>query len=546
MNLYCPWEPAQYFIFSANVPSVLYYAMLPGMIVSLLIGFYLLAKKKDDLSVHSLVGMFLLFSIWGSFNLLLFATNSPREVMFFWSLTILVEPTIYLMGVLFTYRFLYNKDLSFAKLVLLLLPLLPIIVFLSTNLNLEGVNLSDCTAIEGPIAQYYTYLIEIIYSIVLLYIVALRYYKETDKLSRNKILYLGIGILLFFISFSSGNIIGSFTNDWVTSQYGYFGMPIFVGFLAYIMVRYKAFDIKLLGAQALIVSLVVLIGSEFFFIQNTTNQILTAITLIITGVIGLNLIRSVKKEVAQREHIELLAQGLEVANKGQENLIHVMNHQIKGYLGTARNIFAELSQSNDYGQMPEASMPLLTKGLEEMGAGVEYVQQILKGASAHSGTLPYDMRSIDLKSLVTNLVSKQKEVAEKAGLMFESHIVDGDYMMTGDATLLEEAFKNLITNAIKYNNPNGSISITLSRTDGKILFGVKDTGRGILKEDEPKLFKPGGVGKDSIRFNVESSGFGLAFVKPVVEKHQGRVWYETEVGKGTTFFVELPVGQITK
>lgn len=257
-----------------------------------------------------------------------------------------------------------------------------------------------------------------------------------------------------------------------------------------------------------------------------------------------------KKKMAEmlyKHSLELvrLKQALEIANKGQENLIHVMNHQIKGYLATARNIFAELSQSDDYGQMPEQSKPLLAKGFEEMGEGVEYIQAILKGASAHSGTLPYDMKKIDLKALVADLASKQKEIAEKAGLSFESNIADGDYAMTGDPSMLEEAFKNLITNAIKYNNPNGSVVVTLSRADGKILFEVKDTGKGISKDDEKNLFKPGGVGKDSIKYNVESSGFGLAFVKPVVEKHQGKVWYETEVGKGTTFFVELPIGQTT-
>ena len=48
------------------------------------------------------------------------------------------------------------------------------------------------------------------------------------------------------------------------------------------------------------------------------------------------------------------------------------------------------------------------------------------------------------------------------------------------------------------------------------------------------------MGKDSIKYNVEASGYGLAFVKPVIETHKGRIWYDTEVGKGTTFFVELP------
>jgi two-component system phosphate regulon sensor histidine kinase PhoR len=250
---------------------------------------------------------------------------------------------------------------------------------------------------------------------------------------------------------------------------------------------------------------------------------------------GFFLIRSVRREIEQRAQ-------LEVANAGQENLIHIMNHQIKGYLGTARSIFAELSQGNDYGEMPEASKPLLSKGLDEMAAGVDYVQGILRSDSAQSGAMPYTFAAIDLKNIVSDLVSKQKEIAEKAGLSFESKIDDGDYTMQGDATMLEEAFKNLITNAIKYNNPNGNVTVALSRSNGKFLFSVKDTGLGISADDAKRFFTPGGVGKNSIHYNVEASGFGLSFVKPVVEKHNGKVWYISNAPeKGSTFFIELPV-----
>ena len=76
----------------------------------------------------------------------------------------------------------------------------------------------------------------------------------------------------------------------------------------------------------------------------------------------------------------------------------------------------------------------------------------------------------------------------------------------------------------------------------KILFSVKDTGVGVKEDDRQKLFKTGGVGKDSLKVNVRSSGYGLAFIKGVIEKHNGRVWFESAgAGKGSTFFVELPI-----
>jgi signal transduction histidine kinase len=99
---------------------------------------------------------------------------------------------------------------------------------------------------------------------------------------------------------------------------------------------------------------------------------------------------------------------------------------------------------------------------------------------------------------------------------------------------------NLIENSIKYTK-EGKITVSLS-DGGKILLSVKDTGLGITKEDMQNLFTEGGRGKDSIKTNVDSTGYGLYTVKMVVEAHKGKVWGESEgPGLGSQFYVELPV-----
>ena len=87
----------------------------------------------------------------------------------------------------------------------------------------------------------------------------------------------------------------------------------------------------------------------------------------------------------------------------------------------------------------------------------------------------------------------------------------------------------------------GKITVGLELKEKQILFYVKDTGRGITPEDRKNLYTEGGRGKGSFKYNVDSTGYGLSTVKIVVEAHKGKVWEETEVGKGSTFWVELPV-----
>ena len=135
----------------------------------------------------------------------------------------------------------------------------------------------------------------------------------------------------------------------------------------------------------------------------------------------------------------------------------------------------------------------------------------------------------------------QEALAEAKKLLFEINIHDGDYKMKGDRAQLAQAVRNLVDNSIKYTL-EGSIKVGLERKGDKILFSVVDTGVGISHELKSKLFTKGAHGKDSIKINVNSTGFGLSFVKGVVEAHKGRVWAESEgENLGSSFYIELPI-----
>ena len=120
-----------------------------------------------------------------------------------------------------------------------------------------------------------------------------------------------------------------------------------------------------------------------------------------------------------------------------------------------------------------------------------------------------------------------------------AEIKEGDYIITGDQRWLKEAILNLVDNAVKCTVA-GQITVGLELKEKQIFFYVKDTGRGITPEDRKNLYTEGGRGKDSFKYNVGSTGYGLSTVKIVVEAHKGKVWEDTEVGRGSTFWVELP------
>ncbi len=251
-------------------------------------------------------------------------------------------------------------------------------------------------------------------------------------------------------------------------------------------------------------------------------------------------IASIGKVVGILLDKSLLHEELKVANEGQENLIHIMNHQIKGYLAKGRNIFAEMLEDKEYG-LTEKARPMIDEGLKSLTEGVDFVQQVLKGSSAQSGKLVYTMSQINFRSVAYVATEEQGELAKTKGLTIDFKSDAEEYKIVGDEVQLREAVKNLINNSINYTE-KGGIKVDIVRKGNKVLLSVKDTGIGLGKDDKARLFQSGGRGKDSLKYNINSTGYGLAFVKGVVEAHKGRVWAESAgLGKGSHFYIELPL-----
>ena len=399
---------------SGNSIGIIYYSHIPTAATVLFLGIFVFIKNKRSFLSTLLLILSISFAIWSVLDLYLWVSYNSQVIMTTWSLTGIFEALIYIMSFYFIYVFINKKDLPFYQKMIIGLLFLPIIIMTPTIYNVNGFDYLNCWAIDKSFYDY-IYVLEIIMFIWLVF-VSIRGVVKAKIEEKRKFILTSLGVILFLASFFTASFVSQYlTNLGVITgygiePYGLFGVVVFTAFLAYIIVKFKEFDIKLLGAQALVWALVILVGSQFFYLENqtTTVKVLTAITLVISSVLGLLLVRGVKREIALRE-------SLQTANEGQVNLIHIMNHQIKGYLGKDENVFAELLDG-DYGTIPDEARSLIQEGLEETNAGVNYVTEILRGASAENGTLPYDMKSMDLKELVTTVVRKRKSNGGKTGI----------------------------------------------------------------------------------------------------------------------------------
>jgi signal transduction histidine kinase len=120
---------------------------------------------------------------------------------------------------------------------------------------------------------------------------------------------------------------------------------------------------------------------------------------------------------------------------------------------------------------------------------------------------------------------------------------DMPHAVEADQALLHQAVYNLVENAIKYTPDGGEVTLNLLTAPDTLTFAIKDSGIGIQPEDRKRLFEKFYRGTHREALAQRGTGLGLAIVKSIAERHRGRVWVESELGKGSTFFLQIPLTQ---
>lgn len=177
------------------------------------------------------------------------------------------------------------------------------------------------------------------------------------------------------------------------------------------------------------------------------------------------------------------------------------------------------------GQMSELIDALLDLGRIEAGVGLE-------------------RKPCHLGAILVESVDGMRARAVAKGVTLRLEQAEGAPVVAGDAALLRQVVTNLVDNAIKYTPSGGAVTVGFAIHEKQAMIRVADTGIGIAPDDQVRLFEKFYRIKRRDTMGVQGTGLGLAIVKSIVERHGGRVWVESELNKGSTFCVVLPLGEI--
>lgn len=254
-------------------------------------------------------------------------------------------------------------------------------------------------------------------------------------------------------------------------------------------------------------------------------------------------------ETLEEKNRQLTAMQRELEQKNAE-LVR-LNEEKNGFVGMAahdlRNPLGVILGYSDFllimrrSELAEEDAEIVEEIKKSSQFMLSLINDLLSISTIEAGKLTLERTSTDLAELTVANVRRNTVLAARKGMGLVC-AVDRDLpRVLVDVQKVEQVLSNLIGNAVQYSFPESSIEIAVHHQRGEVILSVTDHGQGIAPEDMGKLFKPFGRATSVSTGGEKSTGLGLAIARRIVEGHGGRIWVESEIGEGSTFFVAFPV-----
>lgn len=216
----------------------------------------------------------------------------------------------------------------------------------------------------------------------------------------------------------------------------------------------------------------------------------------------------------------------------KSQFVQTVSHDLRGPLTFMNGYLTMLNMVGELNQEQREYVHKITAGIQQMTTLIED----LLGLGRLEAGVELVRTEVDIKRMLKHVSEEQHEPAKANGLSLNVQIPPRLPTIRADESLLRRAISNLAGNAIKYAPNSGLLTIKAVQDSDEIIFSVQDQGPGIASKDLVNLFKPFVRLRTPGTDRVKGSGLGLSIVKSIAERHGGRVWCESQVGKGSTFY----------
>jgi PAS domain S-box-containing protein len=239
------------------------------------------------------------------------------------------------------------------------------------------------------------------------------------------------------------------------------------------------------------------------------------------------------RDITERKKIE---EELKKSERLKTEFMNIAAHELKSPVTPIKGYLDLIIQDKDASKKVKNWARISLRNSMRL---MKLVNDILDVSRLDSDTMRFDMEKLDLSEILTEVSEDMKPVIDEKKLEFKNYIRKNLPSILGDRNRLLQVLKNLLVNAIKFTD-NGSIILKAKKEDKYILISVEDTGIGISADELKKIFTKFYQAYTGDDRKNEGTGLGLFICKEIIGKHNGEIWAESELGKGSKFIIKLP------
>ncbi len=226
----------------------------------------------------------------------------------------------------------------------------------------------------------------------------------------------------------------------------------------------------------------------------------------------------------------------------KSNFLSVISHELRTPLHSIGG-FVDVILMGKTGPINELQRDFLETVKEQAQHLYQLIEDLLEFNRLESGQFQLSLTPVEIGTLLKEVTESMFPVADERRIHLVNTVAVPTATVEGDRKRLRQVFTNLIDNALKFTPAGGSVTVSAETTPNAVVVRVRDTGIGIPKEEQERIFERFYQVDSGLTREHRGTGLGLAIAKHIIEQHGGRIWVESEVNRGSTFFVSLPYTQ---
>ncbi len=559
-----------------------YLILIIVIVTSLSLGLVVFLNNKNR-KINQIFSLLILcMSIWIISN---FLVDEVKDIKFINFLIKIDFASASLVGYFF-FLFCIGFQRSFPifssrfKTFIVFLPVIFItLLSLFSNLIVNQLNFTEYGVMPIPGKLYFLYSIYLFGYIILGFLNLVLKYKKFEGIRKTRTLYVILGLSLSaFLALITNLVLPEFIKiPVVISRLGIYGFLFFIIFTSYAIVQHELMDIKVVLTEVLVGIIGIIMFAEIFASRSPVEYVARTIFFLIVAFFGYLLVKSVLNEIRQKEKLAKMTVRLKKANdklkeldKLKDEFLNIASHE----LGTPLSgIAGYLSMIIDegVGKLDKKAIDFVTRAYDSSRRMARLIKDLLNVSRIEQKRLIVYKKPYNLEKLTEDAVSELSFSAKEKGIELEYKKPKESFSQVFiDIDKIKEVILNTINNAIKYTD-KGKVSVGVRPVESKaqvilngiehkksksqknkpfdktqgepkyIKFSVKDSGIGIPKDDLAQVFEKFNRGSLKASKKKSGSGLGLYISRGIIKLHNGDIWTESEVGKGSKFSFILPI-----